>query len=141
MKIYSIPQAQTFTSLKISSSVLDLKPKNRAKIDVVRDVASSRPDIDFTIESDIHGDLQVTVQRANPLDLLLACGIVKFKTNDFYMIEAMKAAQRTYNDIYEIKQKDYKETIPEEADAEETAFILEDMADILLEEIDPPEVS
>lgn len=143
MKIYYNTQYRkpSFTSLTISSSILNLKPENKEKISVVRDIACYRPDIDFSIESDTYGDMQVTVQRANPLDMLLACGLIKFNSKEHHFIDALKAAQQTHNDIYEIKPKTYKETIPVEATPEETAFIIEDMVDILNEEIDKPEVN
>lgn len=139
MRINNIHTKQSFTSLLISSSVTNLKPANREKINVVRDMASYMPDMDFIIESNNAGDMQVTIQRAHPLDMLIACGLVQFNSKEHHFIELVKAAQQTHNYIYDVKPKTYKETIPEEANNEETAFIIEDMVDIFNETIDKPE--
>lgn len=139
MRINNIHTKQSFTSLLISSSVTNLKPANREKINVVRDMASYMPDMDFIIESNNAGDMQVTIQRAHPLDMLIACGLVQFNSKEHHFIELVKAAQQTHNYVYDVKPKTYKETIPEEANNEETAFIIEDMVDIFNETIDKPE--
>lgn len=139
MRINNIHTKQSFTSLLISSSVTNLKPANREKINVVRDMASYMPDMDFVIESNNAGDMQITIQRAHPLDMLIACGLVKFNSKEHHFIELVKAAQQTHNYVYDVKPKTYKETIPEEANNEETAFIIEDMVDIFNETIDKPE--
>ncbi len=139
MRINNIHTKQSFTSLLISSSVTNLKPANREKINVVRDMASYMPDMDFVIESNNAGDMQITIQRAHPLDMLIACGLVQFNSKEHHFIELVKAAQQTHNYVYDVKPKTYKETIPEEANNEETAFIIEDMVDIFNETIDKPE--
>lgn len=139
MRINNIHTKQSFSSLLISSSVTNLKPANREKINVVRDMASYMPDMDFVIESNNAGDMQVTIQRAHPLDMLIACGLVQFNSKEHHFIELVKAAQQTHNYVYDVKPKTYKETIPEEANNEETAFIIEDMVDIFNETIDKPE--
>lgn len=139
MRINNIHTKQSFTSLLISSSVTNLKPANREKINVVRDMASYMPDMDFIIESNNAGDMQITIQRAHPLDMLIACGLVQFNSKEHHFIELVKAAQQTHNYVYDVKPKTYKETIPEEANNEETAFIIEDMVDIFNETIDKPE--
>lgn len=139
MRINNIHTKQSFTSLLISSSVTNLKPANREKINVVRDMASYMPDMDFFIESNNAGDMQITIQRAHPLDMLIACGLVQFNSKEHHFIELVKAAQQTHNYVYDVKPKTYKETIPEEANNEETAFIIEDMVDIFNETIDKPE--
>lgn len=139
MRINNIHTKQSFTSLLISSSVTNLKPANREKINVVRDMASYMPNMDFVIESNNAGDMQITIQRAHPLDMLIACGLVQFNSKEHHFIELVKAAQQTHNYVYDVKPKTYKETIPEEANNEETAFIIEDMVDIFNETIDKPE--
>lgn len=139
MRINNIHTKQSFTSLLISSSVTNLKPANREKINVVRDMASYMPDMDFVIESNNAGDMQITIQRAHPLDMLIACGLVQFNSKEHHFIELVKAAQQTHNYVYDVKPKTYKETIPEEANNEETAFIIQDMVDIFNETIDKPE--
>lgn len=141
MRINNIHTKQSFTSLLISSSVTNLKPANREKINVVRDMASCMPDMDFVIESNNAGDMQITIQRAHPLDMLIACGLVQFNSKEHHFIELVKAAQQTHNYVYDVKPKTYKETIPEEANNEETAFIIEDMVDIFNETIDKPETN
>lgn len=141
MRINNIHTKQSFTSLLISSSVTNLKPANREKINVVRDMASYMPDMDFVIESNNAGDMQITIQRAHPLDMLIACGLVQFNSKEHHFIELVKAAQQTHNYVYDVKPKTYKETIPEEANNEETAFIIEDMVDIFNETIDKPETN
>ena len=141
MRINNIHTKHSFTSLLISSSVTNLKPANREKINVVRDMASYMPDMDFVIESNNAGDMQITIQRAHPLDMLIACGLVQFNSKEHHFIELVKAAQQTHNYVYDVKPKTYKETIPEEANNEETAFIIEDMVDIFNETIDKPETN
>lgn len=141
MRINNIHTKQSFTSLLISSSVTNLKPANREKINVVRDMASYMPDMDFFIESNNAGDMQITIQRAHPLDMLIACGLVQFNSKEHHFIELVKAAQQTHNYVYDVKPKTYKETIPEEANNEETAFIIQDMVDIFNETIDKPETN
>lgn len=141
MRINNIHTKQSFTSLLISSSVTNLKPANREKINVVRDMASYMPDMDFVIESNNAGDMQITIQRAHPLDMLIACGLVQFNSKEHHFIELVKAAQQTHNYVYDVKPKTYKETIPEEANNEETAFIIQDMVDIFNETIDKPETN
>ena len=97
MRINNIHTKQSFTSLLISSSVTNLKPANREKINVVRDMASYMPDMDFVIESNNAGDMQITIQRAHPLDMLIACGLVQFNSKEHHFIELVKAAQQTHN--------------------------------------------
>ena len=144
MKIQPVQQQYrkpSFQSLRISASVLGLKPENQEKLRVVRDTACKRPDIDFTVESDYEGDLQVTIQKAHPLDMLLACGMIQFNSREHHLINFVKAAQQKHDYIYDVKPKTYKETIPAEVTNDETAFILDDMVDILYEEIDKPEAN
>lgn len=126
----------SFTALNLSHTLNKLRPENQEKLQLAQEIASYYPNIDFYIEANDKGEMQVTIERANPLDMLIYCGIAPVGSQKFHMIEYVKAMQNCYNEIHDIKPKTYKETIPTEADLENTQFILEDMIDIFTNEID-----
>lgn len=126
----------SFTALNLSTTVDNLKPANKDKLEVAEYVAARYPQYDFYVESNNKGEMQVTIERANPLDMLIYSGIAPVGSLKFHMIEYVKVMQECYNEIHNIKQKNYRETIPTEADLDNTEFILEDMINIFSNEID-----